>query len=205
MRRPIAVLAVLLSILQCGLVQADTRVVLGATTRASYIASVGAQATSAAITLSIESSATQGFKVTKICVSGSVATAAAAVNVTVQRTTTASSAGTALTAEGTGTTAISKMDPSSSNYGGIARLAGTPGASGAMLDQWGYTAGEVGAGAADPPSQPTYCKTYTDDGAQAPTVSAGVTNGIIITVSTHGAGGLADGAISATLITDGTP
>lgn len=172
----------------------------GISTRPTYMATVGAQVTTAAILLSVESSAGTGFKLASWCVSFSNATAAAVVNVTVQRRTTASTGGTALTAEGTGTTAISKFDPADGNYGGVARLGGTPGTAGAMLDQAGFFIGELGAGTADPAGQGTFCKRYGTDGEKMPIVAAGVANGLSISLSTHGAGALADGAISAVII-----
>lgn len=172
------------------------RVVEGRSTKTSYVASVGAQATTAAITLSLEAPATQTVYISRVCTSGSVATAAAAVNVTVQRTTTASSGGTALTAEGTSTTAIAKLDPADGNYAGVGRLGGTPGTSGAMIGQWGYTTGELGAGVSDPSSMLSYCREFGVSGVKPIVISAGVSNGVIVTVSSHGAGGLASGAIT---------
>lgn len=165
----------------------------------TYVASVGAQATTAAVTLSIESSAANGFRLLGWCVGISDATAAAAVTVTVQRRTTASSGGTALTAEGTSTTAISKMNPDSPNYAGIARLGGTPGTAGATLDQIGQQIGELGAGAADPPGPSPLCRTYGTEGGEAPTVAKGVANGLTIVIGSSGAGGLAVGSISAVI------
>lgn len=179
----------------------NLRTTTGSSTRPTYKATVATQATTAAILLSIESSAGTGFKLVKLCFGTSPATANAAITVTVRRTTTASSAGAALTAEGTGVTAISKMNPGDGNYGGIARLGGTPGTAGATLDQFAWTSGEVGAGAADPGSAP-FCADYGEQGGITPTVAAGVTNGLSINISSHGAGGLAAGAISATIIAE---
>jgi hypothetical protein len=170
--------------------------------RPTYIASVSGQATTAAYLLSIESSASTGFRLTKICVGSSGATAAAAVTVTVRRTTTASSGGTALTAEGTGTTAVSKMDSTDSNFGGTARLGGTPGTAGATLDQFAFTVPEIGAGAADPAHIPVFCTPYCLAGEKCPTIPSGVANGLSINVSAAGAGGLAAGAISATFVAE---
>lgn len=172
--------------------------VTGRSSRATYVASVAGQATTAAITLSVESASGTGFRLLGWCVSGvSNATAAAAVTVTVQRRTTPSTGGTALTAEGTGTTSISKMDPADGNYGGIARLGGTTGTAGAVLDQAGFQVGEIGAGSADPNAAAPYCKYYGLAGEKAPIVAAGVTNGLSVSVSSAGAGGLAAGSISA--------
>ncbi len=172
--------------------------VKGRSVRPTYIASVGAQATTAAIQLSIESAAGTGFRLLGWCVSSSNATASAAITVTIQRrNTAASSAGTALTNEGTGATAISKMDPADGDYGGVARLGGTPGTAGAVLDQHGFSIGEIGAGTADPMGPAVFCINYDDGSGKAPVVAAGNTNGISITISSAGAGGLAAGAISA--------
>lgn len=173
----------------------------GISTRPTYIASTGAVATTTAYSLQVESSVSTGFKVSNICVSISNATAAAAVNVVVRRTTAASTAGTALTAEGTGTTAVSKMDPADGNFGGVARSGGTT-TNGATLDQWGFMVGELGAGTADVPSNGTFCKPYGTTGEKMPTVVSGVANGISIAVSAPGAGGLAMGAVSATIIAE---
>jgi hypothetical protein len=170
-----------------------------ASPRQTYIASVAAQATTGAILLSIEASATQGFRLVSWCVGITNATAAAGVTVTVQRRDTgASSGGTALTAEGTGTTVVSKMNPGHPNFPGIARLGGTPGTAAAVLDQQGFQVGELGAGAADHPGPAPICKSYgQDSGSPNPIVPAGVINGVSINVSAAGAGGLAFGSISA--------
>ena len=171
--------------------------------RPTYIASISGQATTAAIILSIESSATLGFKISRICVASTPATAAAAVTVTVQRrNTAASSGGTALTADGTGTTAISRLDLSDAAFGGIARQGGTPGTAGAVLDQWGWTVGELGAGVADPPSEAPICQTYGLAGSKPLVAPIGVLNGISINVSAAGAGGLASGTISVEFTAD---
>lgn len=171
--------------------------------RPTYIASVSGQATTGAYLLSIESSSAVGFKITKICYSSSPATAAAAVTVTVQRrTTAASSGGTALTNEGTGATAISKMDPADANYPGIARLNGTPGTAGAVLDQQHLTVAEIAAGTADPGDTYERCIDYCRAGEKCPTAPIGVVNGISINVTAAGAGGLAAGGITATIISE---
>ena len=169
--------------------------------RSTYVASVSGQATTAATLVSLEASSNQRVWISKVCVATSPATAAAAVTVTLQRRTTASSGGTALTNEGTGTTAVSKLDPNDSNFAGIARLNGTPGTGGAVIDQWGFVAPVITAGGAAP-----FCLNYYDDGAgvpiKIPTIAAGVANGISVNVSAAGAGGLADGAVSIYFFTD---
>jgi hypothetical protein len=172
-----------------------------ADSRTTYIAAVASQATTVGLVLSIEAFATTGFKLAKVCVSSSNATAAAAVSVFVERRTTASSGGVQLTAEGAGTAAISKMHPSAANYGGVVRHGGTPGTVGARLDAWSFAIGEIGAGTADPDS-PVICKDYGLNGEQLPTVAAGTANGLSITVTAAGAGGLASGSISATIIVE---
>jgi hypothetical protein len=160
----------------------------------TYAASVSGQATTAAILLSIEAPAATGFRLTGICLSGlSNATAAAAVTVTVQRRTTASSGGTALTAEGTGATVVSKFIPTSANFPGIARLNGTPGTAGAVLDQFGT---QVATGLTSPNTD-AICKTYGLVGEAQPSVAPGVANGLSINVSAIGAGGLASGTVTA--------
>lgn len=180
----------------------NVRTSFGASTRPTYIASAGSLATTALYNMSIESSSTTGFKVPKICVGLSNATAAAAVTVTVQRRTTASSAGTLATAEGTASPAVSKLDPSDGNFGGIVRITSTLGTAGAVVDQWGIAIGEVGAGTADAPGPAVFCKSYGEFGDKMPTVASGVANGISINVSVPGAGGLASGSISATIIAE---
>jgi hypothetical protein len=62
--------------------------------------------------------------------------------------------------------------------------------------------GEVGAGTADVPSIPVYCRVYGHNGDKLPTVLAGVTNGLSVNVSAAGAGGLASGSISITFIAE---
>jgi hypothetical protein len=168
----------------------------------AYIASVSGQATTAAIILSIEPSATVGLRLQSWCITTSNATAAAAVTVTVQRrTTAASSGGTALTAEGTGTTAVSKLNPSSASFPGIARLGGTPGTAGAVFDQISFAVGEVAAGAADPFGPSPVCVAYGGVGQlPMPSIAPGATNGISINISAAGAGGLASGSIRAVVL-----
>jgi hypothetical protein len=176
----------------------------GFSTKATYGASVGALSCNATNLLVIESAAGTGFKLASWCVSySSVATAAAAINVFVRRETAASSGGTALTAEGTGTTSISQFVPGTGNYGGVARGgAATSGAAGATLDQVGFTIGELGAGVADPPSPGVFCRTYGLAGDQLPAVASGIANGIVISMSASGAGGLSNCALSAVIIAE---
>lgn len=175
---------------------------LGKSARATYAASSSALVTTAAYNLSIESSAGTGFRVLNFCVGYSVATAAAGITISVNRRSTASSGGTTLTAEGTGADSISKMDPSDSNYGGVARRTATLGTIGATLFQAGLTVPELGAGAADPGSGGPFCYDFTAGGAKAPVVASGTANGVSITVTAPGAGGLAFGSINATIVAE---
>jgi hypothetical protein len=171
----------------------------GNSTRVTYVASSSALVTTALYSLAIEAAAGTGFKLVSFCVGFSNATAAAGITIDVKRTTAASSGGTALTAEGTGADAISKMDPGDANFTGVARRTGTL-TTGVTLDQYGAMVGELGAGAADPTSLPIFCKQYGQNGEKMPVVAAGTTNGIAIRVSAPGAGGLAFGSISAVII-----
>jgi hypothetical protein len=161
----------------------------------TYVASVSGQATTASMVLSIEAPAATGFRLTGYCVVTSNATAAGPVTITVQRRTTASSGGTALTNEGTGATAVSKLVRTSVNFPGIARLGGTPGTAGAVFDQQAIQVGVVTAG----PGPMPVCRFFGVDEEALPTVAPGVANGISITVSAAGAGGLAVGMITATV------
>lgn len=174
--------------------------VMGKSTRPTYIATVSAQVTTAAIVLSIESSASLGFRLAQWCFGVSNATAAAGVTVTLQRRTTASIGGTVVTAENTGTGGVAKMDPADGNFAGTVRLGGTLGTIGAVLDNVSFTIGELGAGTADSPGQRPFCKQYGLAGEKLPTVNSGTGNGVTITVGSQGAGALAFGSISATII-----
>ena len=173
----------------------------GASSRVTYVASASGLATTALYNLTVEAGASQGFKVAQICVSTSNATAAAAVTVTVNRRTTASSGGTVIANEATGN-AVSKMDPADASWAGIVRLTGTLGTIGPTLDSFSMKIGEIGAGAADPPSFPVFCRVYGRNGEKLPTVLAGVTNGLSVNVSAAGAGGLASGSISIVFIAE---
>jgi hypothetical protein len=168
----------------------------GKSSLASYTANIQSEVTTAAILLSLEAPAGQAVRVVRICTASSVATAAAAVTVVVQRRTTASTGGTVVTNEATASDAISKRDPADGSFGGIVRNAGTAGTAGAVLDAWSFTAGELGAGVADPPSMNPFCKEYGERGMKPIIISAGVSNGISVNVSSHGAGGLASGLIT---------
>lgn len=176
----------------------NVRVSTGASTRPTYIASTSALAGATLHTLSIEASASLGFKLVQWCVGISNATAASSVVVAVNRRSSASSAGTALTAEGTGALTISKLDPAAANFGGVARSDGTLGTIGATLDQYNF---QIGINATGAGTERPYCQRYDYEGAQMPIVSAGIANGISISVPSLGAGGLAT-SISATVIAE---
>jgi len=173
----------------------------GASQRVTYIASVSGVATTALYNLTVEAGGSQGFKVSQICVGVSNATAAAAVNVTVNRRTTASSGGTVIANEATGN-AVSKMDPADASWAGIVRLTSTLGTIGPTLDGFSFQVGELGAGTADAPGLATFCRVYGLNGEKLPRVVAGVTNGLTVNVSAPGAGGLASGSISITFIAE---
>lgn len=172
----------------------------GVSTRSTIAVVANALTTTAAYNLSIEAGSSLGFKLAGWCIGASSATAAAAVVVTVQRRTTASSGGTACTAEGTSSCAMSKFDPADSNFSGVARVTGTPGSAGAVLDASGIQIGEIGAGTADAPGPAPICRFYGTQGDKMPTVSAGTANGISISVGSGGSGALAMGFITAYLI-----
>lgn len=173
--------------------------VRGASTLATYTCTATGLASTAIYSMQLDAEVSRGFKIQKICVSAnSPATAAAAVSVTVQRRTTASTGGTAATAEGTASPAVSKFDPADGNWGGRCAQTPTLGTAGAVLDGWSQTVGELGAGLADPGSGTPICKTYGDESEKAPTVLAGVTNGVSVAVSAVGAGALAGGSITIT-------
>lgn len=174
----------------------------GKSARATYIASSSALATTAAYNLSIEAGSSQGFRLSRFCVGLSNATAAAAVTISVNRRTTASSGGTQLTNEGTGADSISKMDSGDASFPGVARRTATLGTIGATLFQTGVMIGELGAGAADGAGPSPFCYDFGEHGAKLPIIPAGTSNGVSITVTASGAGGLASGAISAELIAD---
>lgn len=167
--------------------------------RPTYVASVSGAVTTAAYNLQIESGATLGFKVTRICVSYSLGAAAAGTTITttVQRRTTASTLGTALTNEGTATTSISKLDPSAAVYSGLGRgLAATLGTAGAAIDQWSFPQ-TVNAGTTGVTPISIVCRDYGLSTTDQPIiVAAGAANGLSVNVSAGGAGSLSVGTIT---------
>lgn len=174
----------------------------GKSSRTTYVVTATGLATTAAYNLSVESSAGTGFKVFQICAGVSEATAAALVTVNVNRRTTASSGGTACTVEGTGPCSISKFDPADGNYGGLAKTTSTLGTIGALLDGWGFTVGEIAAGTADPAGLNETCHQYGILGLKPIVVASGVGNGLSVTVTAPGAGGLASGSITILLVAE---
>lgn len=178
--------------------------VRGKSTAATYQCVALGLVTTAAYTMQLDAEAARGLRIQKICVGSSVATAAALQTITIQRRTTASTGGTAATAEGTASPAVSKLDQAEAagNYSGRCAVTPTLGTAGAVLDGWGQTVGELGAGAADPGGPSVFCKNYGDESEKAIAVSAGTANGISVSVSAAGAGALASGSITIMFIAE---
>lgn len=178
----------------------------GPSTRQTFNATVAGATTTAAYNLQVESAAGQGFKVIEICVTYALGATAAGtiITTTVSRRTTASSGGTALTNNGTGTTAVTDLSGGAVAYGGLARgLAATLGTAGATVDQWQFPQTVVaGTTGITPPA--VICRQYgsAQGGGQAITVPSGATNGLSVLVSAGGAGSLAVGAIRMTFIAE---
>jgi hypothetical protein len=181
---------------------ASLRTYIGRSDRTTYTCSAGGLATTSAYALAIEAEVARGFHISRICVGTSAATAAALQTLTVRRTTTASSGGTIVTAEGTGTSGVAQLVPGSGNWSGVCRLTGTAGTAGALMDIHGWTVGEIAAGTADPGTTATNCFEYGLNGSQMPYVASGVANGVDVRVTAAGAGGLASGSISITFIAE---
>lgn len=139
--------------------------------------------------INLEAEAGRGFRISQLCINPGQATAAAWVQWQLIRTTTASSAGTAITSENTTTHSITKMDPADANWSGLARFAATEGTSGAVID-----AGTVFVNiAATPPAHPGHimCREYGMNGGKLPTIVAGTTNGVkLMFTGTAGGAGL---------------
>lgn len=171
----------------------NANVAIGKSTKATYVATVGSQATTAAVSLSIEAEASRGFRVVQICYTASGATAAAAVTFSVQRRTTASTAGTVVASEAT-TNSVSKLDPADSNWSGVVRLGGTVGTAGAMLYQQGYQVGTTSTGS------PQQCLNMGYGNSKEAIVQAGLSNGLSFNISASGTGGLASGSINVVFV-----
>lgn len=168
----------------------------GASTRVTYIANASGLAAATAHTLAIDSSAGTGFKLAGFCVSTSNATAASSVAITVQRRTTATTAGTLCTNNGTGTSCNVATLGTTGTFGGAVRVDGTLGTAGAVIDQYNYQVGIIATGAG---AQAPFCITYDLRGVQLPTSASGTANVIVISVPSFGAGSLAT-SLQATII-----
>jgi len=167
----------------------------GRSSIATYACVATGLTTTAVYSLQLDAEAARGFRVKKVCVGSSNATAAALQTVTIQRRTTASTGGTAATAEGTASPSMSKYDPGDGNWAGRCAVTPTLGTAGAVLDGWSLMLGELGAGTADGVGPSVYCRNYSEDEEKSPIVAAGTTNGISVNVTAAGAGGLASGSI----------
>ena len=178
----------------------------GPSTRQTFSATVAGATTTAAYNLQIESPAANGIKIIEVCVSYALGATAAGtiITTTVSRRTTASSGGTALTNNGTGTTAVTDLSGNGVAYGGLARgLAATLGTVGATLDQWQFPQTVV-AGTTGITQPAIVCRQYgsAQGGGMAITVPAGASNGVSVLVSAGGAGSLAVGSIRVTFISE---
>lgn len=186
----------------------NVRVSTGASTRQTFSATISGATTTAAYNLQIEASASTGFKVIEICVGYAQGATAAGtiVTTTVSRRTSASSGGTALTNNGTGTTSITDMSTSGAGYGGLARgMAATLGSAGATIDQWSFRQSVLGATTGiEGVGDTRICQQYgsAQGGGKAIEVAAGTSNGVAVNVSAGGAGSVAVGSIRVTFIVE---
>jgi hypothetical protein len=174
----------------------------GPSLRPTFYATISGATTTSAWYLTCEASAGTGFKVSKVCVTLPVGATAAGtiVTTTIRRTTAASSGGTVLTNNGTGTTAVTAADGTSS-YGGICRGLNATITAGATLDQFQYR--QVVLPATTAATNPNViCRYYGLNGEQLPTVVAGVNNGIAVVVSAAGNGSVAEGSAMMVLIAE---
>lgn len=180
----------------------------GASTRQTFNATISGAVTTAAYNLQVESPAGTGIKIIEICVGYAQGATAAGtiVTTTVSRRTTASSGGTALTNNGTGTTAITDLSGTGVSYTGLARgMAATLGTVGATIDQWSYRQSALGATTGiEGVGDTRICQQYgsAQGGGQAIVVPAGTANGVSVQVSAGGAGSVAVGSIRMTFIQD---
>jgi len=126
------------------------------------------------------------------------------VTTTVNRRTTASSGGTVITNNGTGTSGVADMSGAAVAYGGVARLTGTLGTVGATLDGWAFRQSVLGATTGIEGAQTMQCREYGSaaSAGQAITVPAGTSNGVSVLVSAGGAGSVAVGSILITIIAE---
>lgn len=180
----------------------------GPSARQTFSATISGATTTAAYNLQIESAAGQGFKIIEICITYAQGATAAGtiVTTTVSRRTSASSGGTALTNNGTGTTAVTDLSGQGIAYGGLARgMAATLGTAGATIDQWSYRQSVLGATTGiEGVGDVNFCRQYgsAQGGGQAIVVPAGTSNGVAVQVSAGGAGSVAVGSIRVTFIAE---
>lgn len=176
-------------------------IVTGDSDRATYTLSSTFICTAAANIATIESSASQGFRLLEICINPGQQTTSATRLFTLTRRTAASTAGTLATAEGTAVPAISKRDPADGNYPGIARAASaaaiTGGTLGAIVDNFVVVAPTVGSATVSNTQVP-HCQRYGEIGIGKPIiVASGVANGINLADSA--AAGCAGAGLSITV------
>lgn len=184
----------------------NLRTNLGPSTRQSFTATSSVLTTTAIYSLSIEAPAGNGIKITQICVGYSIgATAAGTIVLTnINRRTTASAGGTALTNNGSGTDAVTDLNGGAIAYGGVARRSATLGTIGASIDAWSFRQSVLAATTSNDLGPPGHviCKQYGQNGEQAITVPSGATNGISVVVGAGGAGSVAVGSIQVTFISE---
>jgi hypothetical protein len=174
-----------------------------ASTRPTYYATVAGATTTAAWNITCEAGSTLGFKVSKVCVTLPAGATAAGtiVTTTLRRTTAASSGGTALTANGTGVTAITQADPADAAFPGVCRGLAATITAGATFAQYQYSQIVLPATTSSPGLY-QFCHDFGLNGEKLPTIAAGTANGFAVQVSAAGAGSLAVGAASMTLIAE---
>lgn len=174
----------------------NLRVTTGTSTKATYTCVATGLVTTSLYSMQLAAEASRGFKVLRICVGTSGATAAALQTISVNRRSTASSGGTAATAEGTATPSVSALVTGGSNWSGVCAATPTLGTVGPLVDGWGQMVGTLSA-----PNMST-CREYGDVGMQTIAVGAGTANGLSVTATPVGAGGLASGSIAITFIAE---
>lgn len=157
--------------------------------RQTYTVGGGASFTVLDSLVNLESEADRGFWITKVCIYPGSATAAVHTTWQLIRTTTASSGGTLITTEATsGVSFLAKGMYNVNNWTGIARVGGTEGTSGAILD-----GGGIFVGTATTANGGELCRTYClDDKQFCPFIPKGVTNGVKL-MFTGTAGGTVQG------------
>lgn len=163
------------------------------TVRGAYVLTAVNQAVTGVESLfNLEAEANRGFRITKLCIDPGSATAATWTLWQLIRTTAvASSGGTVIASEATASTnSITKMFSGDASWAGLARVAGTEGTSGAILDQGTIF---VNATATPPTMQPSTCFSYCDNSGICPTVDPGILNGVKLML-TGTAGGVAASA-----------